>query len=70
MSVTITHHPENGSYTHVKRSWSNTYPVERLAEWIAFYKKQRADFPKSGKHYDEDIAKLEALAKQLGLPFE
>lgn len=70
MTLRITYHPETRTYTHAKRSWSNSYPIERLPEWIAFYKKQRLDFPKSGTAYDVDIAALEALARELSIPFD
>ena len=41
MTVRITHDPETSVYTHSKKAWSNSYPLSRLPEWIAFYKKQR-----------------------------
>lgn len=69
MSMRITFDPDSRTYSHVKKSWSNIYPIERLAEWIAFYKKQRQDFPRAGSVYDEDIAALEDLARRLNIPF-
>ena len=70
MTVRITHDPETSVYTHSKKAWSNSYPLSRLPEWIAFYKKQRQDFPRAGRIYDEDIEALEAWARRLNIPFE
>ncbi|WP_339109062.1 hypothetical protein [Thioclava sp. GXIMD4216] len=45
--------------------WFNTYPVEELDDWIAFYHRNRADHPKSLHSYDDTIAALEALKAAL-----
>lgn len=50
--------------------WSGTYPVEELPRQLAFYRKMRADFPKSGTAYDVSIEGLEALARELEVQVE
>lgn len=53
------------TFTLTRGAWSNTYPVADLAKWLAFYRDQKALFPKAGASYDASIAALEALARQL-----
>ena len=56
-----------GTFTLSLESWGNTYPLEKLDRWLAFYREQRELFPKSLKSYDETIALLEkALAERDG----
>ncbi|WP_339113462.1 hypothetical protein [Thioclava sp. GXIMD2076] len=45
--------------------WFNTYPVGELSDWIAFYRRNRQDHPKSLQSYDDTIAALEALHGRL-----
>ncbi|MCZ0962861.1 hypothetical protein [Paracoccus benzoatiresistens] len=42
-------------------------PLNKLDEWLTFYRKQRADFPKAGSSYDVAIAGLEALTEKLAV---
>jgi hypothetical protein len=46
--------------------WTATYPLDALPRQLAFHRKMRADFPKSGTAYDASISALEALARELG----
>jgi hypothetical protein len=59
----ITH--DDKTFTITGQQWSGTYPLQDLSKWLAFYRRQRADFPKAGPSYDATIAGLEALAKKL-----
>ncbi|GHC16285.1 MULTISPECIES: hypothetical protein [Gemmobacter] len=54
------------SFTLTRGAWSNSYPLADLPKWLAFYRKQPLDFPKSGDSYAASIAALEALAARLG----
>lgn len=50
--------------------WTGTYPIEEQPRQLAFYRRMRADFPKSGTAYDASIVGLEALARELGVRIE
>ena len=56
------------TFTLRRGAWSNSYPVETAAAWLAFYRRQPVDFPKAGRAYEASIAALEALCRDLGLP--
>ncbi len=56
------------SFTLSRGAWSNSYPVDEAAHWLAFYRKQPVDFPKAGRAYAGSIAALEGLCRDLGLP--
>lgn len=56
---------DDTTFTLTGRYWSGTYPLEELPKQLAFYRRQRADFPKSGTSYDETIEELERLTKIL-----
>jgi len=53
------------TFTLTGTYWSATYPLEELPKWLAFYRRQKERFPKAGNSYDETVASLEALAKEL-----
>lgn len=55
------------TFTMSGGKWTGTYPIEQLPGQISFYRKLRADFPKSGTAYDGTIDGLEALARELGV---
>lgn len=55
------------SFTLRRGAWSNTYPVAQAASWLAFYRRQPMDFSKAGRAYEESIAALEKLCRDLGL---
>lgn len=55
------------TFTLRRGAWSNTYPVEQAASWLAFYRRQPLDFSKAGRAYDESIAAMEKLCRDLGL---
>ncbi|MCA0919820.1 hypothetical protein [Pseudooceanicola nanhaiensis] len=55
-----------GTFTLTLGSWSNTYPLDQMETWLAFYRYQRDHFPKSLKSYDETIRLLEEARKELG----
>lgn len=57
---------DNHTFTIAGKEWFGTYPLEDLGKWLAFYRRQREDFPKAGTAYDATIAGLEALAVRLG----
>lgn len=59
----ITH--TDATFTMTSKHWSGTYPLDELPKWLAFYRRQRADFPKSGRVYDAAVTGLEALALAL-----
>lgn len=59
----ITH--TDATFTMTSKHWSGTYPLDELPKWLAFYRRQRADFPKSGRVYDAAITGLEALVLAL-----
>ncbi|MFC3169250.1 hypothetical protein [Paracoccus fontiphilus] len=59
----ITH--DDKTFTITGQQWAGTYPLDDLGKWLAFYRRQRADFPKAGAVYDATIAGLEALAQEL-----
>ncbi len=58
------------TFTMSGAHWTGTYSIEELPRQLAFYRKMRADFPKSGTAYDASIVGLEALARELGLRTE
>lgn len=65
MKATVT---EDGRHFTLQRgAWSNTYPIEDLAKWLAFYRQQPLDFPKSGTNYAASITALESLCRARGL---
>ena len=64
----ITH--TKSTFTMSGGKWSGTYPIEELPRQIAFYRKLKADFPKSGTSYDGTINGLEALACELGVQIQ
>lgn len=55
------------SFTLQRGAWSNTYPVEDLPKWLAFYREQPRLFPKAGETYAASITAIEALAREAGL---
>ena len=64
----ITH--TDTSFTMTGLHWTGTYPLEALPRQLAFYRKMRADFAKSGTAYAASINALEALARELGVRIE
>ena len=58
---------DDSTFTLTRGAWSNTYPLEDLQKWLAFYRRQKEHFPKSGTNYDASITAIEALAKKLDL---
>ncbi|MCV2448443.1 hypothetical protein [Paracoccus sp. DMF] len=58
---------DEATFTLTGNMWSATYPLDELPKWLAFYRRQKARFPKAGDSYDGTIAALEALAKDLGV---
>lgn len=68
MSASVTYHPETQTFTHFGGDqWRQVYPIARLQERLAFYRRMREEHPKSGNRYDADIVALAALVQQLGL---
>ena len=63
MKITHTESTFTMSGTH----WAGTYPIEELTVQLAFYRRMRTDFPKSGTAYNASIEGLEALALKLGV---
>lgn len=57
---------DKSQFTLQRGAWSNTYPVEEAAKWLAFYRRQPIDFPKAGHTYAASIAALEDLCRRLG----
>ncbi|MDP0925651.1 hypothetical protein Q0601_00550 [Paracoccus onubensis] len=49
------------------RYWSGIFPVEELPKQLAFYRGQRAKFPKAKGTYDATIEALEKPANEIGL---
>ena len=68
MRMKISH--TESTFTMSGGKWTGTYPIEELPQQIAFYRKMRADFPKSGTAYDGTINGLEALARELGVQIQ
>lgn len=64
----ITH--TDTTFTMSCSHWSGTYPLAELPRQLAFYRRMRADFPKSGTAYDVSIDGLEALARELEVQVE
>lgn len=60
---TTTH--DESTFTLRGREWYGTYPLEDLPKWLAFYRKLKVEYPKSGTSYDATIAALEALEAEL-----
>ena len=58
---------DDSTFTLMSKAWSNTYPLDDLTKWLAFYRHQKEKFPKSLDAYDASIAALEGLADQLGI---
>lgn len=56
---------DNSMFTMNGSFWSGTYPLDDLPKWLAFYRKQRADFPKARTVYDACVDALEALTLAL-----
>lgn len=56
---------DDTTFTMSGHAWSNTYPIKDLPRWIAFYRHQRDQFPKSGSSYDATIAALETLSAEI-----
>ncbi|MEI4470903.1 hypothetical protein [Frigidibacter sp. MR17.24] len=54
----VTHNTAAGTFTLTGKMWSNTYPLDQLDAWLAFYRRQRDEHPKSGNSYDKGIAGL------------
>lgn len=66
--TSVTYDPALQIFTHFGGGhWKQSYPIARLAERLAFYRKLREDHPKSGSAYDAAILAHEALVKELGL---
>lgn len=61
----ITH--DDTTFTITGRHWAGTYPLDQLPKWLAFYRRQREDFPKAGTAYDATIEGLEGLARKLAV---
>ena len=68
MPMKITH--TESTFTMSGGKWTGIYPIEELPSQIDFYRKMRADFPKSKTAYDGTIDSLEALARELGVQIE
>lgn len=64
----ITH--DDTTFTMSGLHWTAAYPIEELPKWLAFYRRQRRDFPKAGTAYDAAIEGLEKLANQLRVEVE
>lgn len=56
---------DESTFTLRKREWYGTYPLEDLLKWLAFYRKMKREFPKTGTSYDATIAALEKLEAEL-----
>ena len=63
MKITHTESTFTMSGTH----WAGIYPIEELTVQLAFYRRMRTDFPKSGTAYNASIEGLEALTLKLGV---
>ncbi|MCJ8138576.1 hypothetical protein [Falsirhodobacter halotolerans] len=63
----VTHDPDARTFTITGKAWWDTYPIEDLGKWLAFYRMLRDEHPKAQGAYDATIAGLEGLAKELGL---
>lgn len=63
----LSHDPAAGTFTMTGTVWSDTYPIEDLSKWLAFYRTLQAEHPKAKGAYDGDVEALDGLAKQLGL---
>lgn len=61
MECTAERSPDGQTFTIRRGDWENTYPWSDLARWIAFYERQRANFPKAKGSYDATIAALRSL---------
>lgn len=57
---------DNKSFTLISRHWTGTYPIEELLVQLALYRRAQELFPKSANQYNEAVAALEKLAKQIG----
>ncbi|WP_265501303.1 hypothetical protein [Paracoccus beibuensis] len=64
----ITH--DDTTFTMTSLHWTGIYPIGELPKWLAFYRRQRRDFPKAGTAYDAAIEGLEKLADQLKVDVE
>lgn len=51
----ITLLPCKTAYRHARGNWSDTYPIERLEGWIAFYRRMAAKRP---ENYGPDLRAL------------
>lgn len=63
----ITHDPEARTFSITGTVWWDTYPIDDLQKWLAFYLTLQAEHPKANGAYDATVAGLEALAKELGV---
>lgn len=64
----ITH--DDTTFTMSSSHWTAVYPIDELPKRLAFYYRQRRDFPKAGTSYDAAIEGLERLAEHLKVAAE
>lgn len=50
--------------TMARGAWLQTFPVEDLSQWIAFYMSQQARYPIHAETYADDVRALEALRQR------
>lgn len=61
MQTTATIDSDGNTVTMTKGSWSITFPLDELPNWIAFYRRQQVMFAPHARSYDTDVLALEAL---------
>ncbi|OWJ74407.1 hypothetical protein [Haematobacter genomosp. 1] len=63
MKVTYDHTAR--TFSMKGRIWSDTYPIEDLPKWLAFYRKMQAEHPKAKGAYDATVIALEAFTQEM-----
>jgi hypothetical protein len=62
MKTTAVLEADGKTFTITRGAWSNSYPLNDLPKWIAFYRRQ-ADLVPGQTCYLDDIQALESLRK-------
>lgn len=65
MKTTATYDSTTETITMTKGAWAQTFPVDDLPKWLAFYRLQQERFPAHADNYETDVRALEAVARSL-----
>ena len=65
MQAKITINPDLGTFTHTKGSWSGTFQLADMKQWLSFCRAQAQRYPVRAAIYEVDIRALTNALDQI-----